>query len=134
MEYPDHATALSMRALLFQQAGKPSQALECLQQLSSVAKRNYAVFLCEAIIHYNRKDFYAAVTAVEKALEVDPTSGISLFVAYKSNLALRKEVDANSYLTLLKKYGNTLPTMELQGKAFLLGQQHFSFTNSAQIQ
>lgn len=120
IEFPNHTTALALRALLLQQSGRQSQADELLRLLAPAAEQNYAVHLCKAIFHYNRGEYPVAVTSAKKALEVNKSSALSLFVAYKSALAANQEDKAEYYLKSIKKYGKTLKELELYSKTFLL--------------
>ena len=119
-ESPDFSTTQALRALLHQHFGMSAQAAETLQSLASSTRSNYVVPLCKAIFHFNRLEYTTAYACAKDALTLNKTSALSMFVAYKSNLALKQDDVAEYYLTQIKKFGSNLKDLEQYSKAFLM--------------
>ncbi len=120
LENPKDSTAYALRALLYHYFDKRVQALSNMQILESSISTNYIVPLCKAILHFNRSEYTEAYTSAKNAVTINHTSTLSMFVAYKSSLALNRDDLADYYLAQLIKFGGNLKDLEQYKQAFLM--------------
>ncbi len=119
-ESPDFSTTHALRALLHQHFRMSAQAAETLQSLAASNDTNYVVHLCKAVYHFNRMDYTKAYTSAKNAITISYTSTLSMFVAYKSSLALNRGDLADYYHVQITKFGSNLKDLEQYSKAFLM--------------